>query len=141
MAVTKSWDAKLASQLVVEKRPRNHERTLEFFLLAGASLLVACGLAMVFSAKTQDVAPKPAATYDGVFSVCHGKLTKIMQTGDAVGTAQLRAIAGISNLQLVTTGGGKMERFAALITLGPATIPPTVDDGAPGIYVISVPDC
>jgi cell division protein FtsI/penicillin-binding protein 2 len=56
MAVTKSWDAKLASQLVVEKKPRNRERTLEFFLLAGASLLVACGLAMVFSAKTQDFA-------------------------------------------------------------------------------------
>ena len=54
MAVTKSWDAKLASPLLVEKRPRNRERTLEFFLLAGASLLVACGLAMVFSAKTQD---------------------------------------------------------------------------------------
>jgi hypothetical protein len=99
------------------------------------------GKRQIFSAATQDLPPKPANTYDGVFSVCHGKLTKIMQTGDTVGTAQLRAINGISNLQLVTIGGTKVDQFAALITLGAATIPPTVDDGSPGIYVITIPDC
>jgi hypothetical protein len=99
------------------------------------------GTRRIFSATTQDVAPEPAAVYDGVFSVCHGKLTKIMQTGDTVGTAQLRAINGISNLQLINTGGTKTDRFAALITLGTPTVPPTVDAGAPGIYVITIPAC
>jgi cell division protein FtsI/penicillin-binding protein 2/cell division protein FtsW (lipid II flippase) len=54
MAVTKSWESRASAEPVVERRAKNLERQREFWWLLGASALVACGLAAVFSAKTQE---------------------------------------------------------------------------------------
>ena len=55
MAVTKTWESALAVKLATAERPRKPgERRREFFWLAGASMVVACGLAAVLLAKTQD---------------------------------------------------------------------------------------
>ena len=54
MAVTKSWESSVASRLDFAGKAKSPERKREFFPLLGASVLVACGLALVFSAKTQD---------------------------------------------------------------------------------------
>jgi cell division protein FtsI/penicillin-binding protein 2/cell division protein FtsW (lipid II flippase) len=53
MAVTKSWETRV-TPLIAIKGTRNTERRREFYFLAVASLLVGCGLAMVFAAKTQE---------------------------------------------------------------------------------------
>ena len=54
MAVTKSWESSVASRLDFAGKAKSPERQREFFPLLGASVLVACGLALAFSAKTQD---------------------------------------------------------------------------------------
>lgn len=55
MAVTKTWESALAVKLASDASPaRPIERRREFFWLAAASIVVACGLAAVFLAKTQD---------------------------------------------------------------------------------------
>jgi cell division protein FtsI/penicillin-binding protein 2/cell division protein FtsW (lipid II flippase) len=54
MAVTKSWESRATPQLVLVAGVKNRERSREFWWLLGATALVACGLAVVFSAKTQD---------------------------------------------------------------------------------------
>src|SRR5450631_1455576 len=54
MAVTKSWEASVTNRLDFEGKAKSPERQLEFWPLLGASLLVACGLALVYTAKTQD---------------------------------------------------------------------------------------
>lgn len=54
MAVTKSWESSVASRLDFEGKAKAPERRREFWPLLGASVLVACGLALVYTAKTQD---------------------------------------------------------------------------------------
>jgi cell division protein FtsI/penicillin-binding protein 2/cell division protein FtsW (lipid II flippase) len=54
MAVTKSWDSAVASRIAFERKAGSPERKREFWPLLGASILVAGGLALVYSAKTQD---------------------------------------------------------------------------------------
>ena len=54
MAVTKSWESRATPQLAFNPRLKNRERRREFWWLLGATALVACGLAVVFTAKTQD---------------------------------------------------------------------------------------
>ena len=54
MAVTKSWEASVTNRLDFEGKTKSRERQREFWPLLGASLLVACGLALVYTAKTQD---------------------------------------------------------------------------------------
>ena len=56
MAVTRSWESSALLKLDMAERPRAPERRLEFFWLIGASVLVMCGLALVFLAKTEDFA-------------------------------------------------------------------------------------
>lgn len=56
MAVTKTWEARAAAALTFENAPKPWERRREAWWLAGASLLVACGLVLVAAAKTQDFA-------------------------------------------------------------------------------------
>jgi cell division protein FtsI/penicillin-binding protein 2/cell division protein FtsW (lipid II flippase) len=56
MAITRSWETSTALKLDFEGRAKAPERQREFWLLAGASLLVACALALVLAAKTQDFA-------------------------------------------------------------------------------------
>src|SRR5581483_2491792 len=57
MGVTKTWESALAAKLASgERRAKPVERRLEFFWLAGASAVVACGLVAVLIAKTQDFA-------------------------------------------------------------------------------------
>jgi cell division protein FtsW (lipid II flippase)/cell division protein FtsI/penicillin-binding protein 2 len=54
MAVTKTWEARAAASFAFEDAPKPWERRREAWWLAGASLLVSCGLALVVFAKTQD---------------------------------------------------------------------------------------
>lgn len=54
MAVTKTWEARAAARLSFTDAPRPWERRREAWWLAGASLLVVCGLGLVTVAKTQD---------------------------------------------------------------------------------------
>jgi cell division protein FtsI/penicillin-binding protein 2/cell division protein FtsW (lipid II flippase) len=54
MAVTKSWDSRVAPQIAFGGTVRNTERRREFWWLLGVTLLVGYGLAVVFAAKTQD---------------------------------------------------------------------------------------
>lgn len=53
MAITRSWE-RADVRLELTRLPAPPERRLELPWLAGASLLVACGLALVFFAKTQE---------------------------------------------------------------------------------------
>ncbi|HLJ14008.1 MAG TPA: FtsW/RodA/SpoVE family cell cycle protein [Bryobacteraceae bacterium] len=55
MAITKSWEHTPVSLTLIEKTTPI-ERRREFVWLLGASLLVACGLALVYFAKTQEFA-------------------------------------------------------------------------------------
>src|SRR5579872_3494030 len=55
MAITKSWEHTPVSLTLIEKTTPI-ERRREFVWLLGASLLVACGLALVYFAKTQECA-------------------------------------------------------------------------------------
>ena len=54
MAVTKSWETSVANRLDFEGKAKAPERQREFWPLLGASILVACGFALVYTAKTQD---------------------------------------------------------------------------------------
>ncbi len=54
MAVTRSWDSAVASRLDLEGKASSPERQREFWPLLGATILVACGLVLVYTAKTQD---------------------------------------------------------------------------------------
>lgn len=56
MAVTKSWESGVAARLNLVERTAPSERRRELFWLAGASLLIACGLSLVLLAKTEDFA-------------------------------------------------------------------------------------
>ena len=56
MSITKSWERSFTLQWAEAATPP--ERRRELFWLVGASLLVACALAMVFAAKTQDLSSK-----------------------------------------------------------------------------------
>jgi len=56
MAVTRSWDTTAAVALEQAQEVKPKERRREAWWLLGASALVACGVAMVFIAKTQDLA-------------------------------------------------------------------------------------
>lgn len=56
MAVTKSWESSTVLKLDLAEKPRAPERQRELLWLAGASLLIACGLALVFFAKCEDFA-------------------------------------------------------------------------------------
>ena len=98
------------------------------------------GYRQVFSAITNDKSPKPYAAYDGVYSSCKGKLTKILETGDAVGPVDIRATNGISLLQRETVGGKAVDQFAAKVTVGPPGSP-TVYNGSDAIYAVNVPGC
>jgi cell division protein FtsW (lipid II flippase)/cell division protein FtsI/penicillin-binding protein 2 len=53
MAVTRSWESQAAVRPSFQQIP-SPERRREFFFLLPASLLVICGLALVFAAKTQE---------------------------------------------------------------------------------------
>jgi cell division protein FtsI/penicillin-binding protein 2/cell division protein FtsW (lipid II flippase) len=55
MAVTKSWELPAAVHSDVERGAKAPERFREFLFLLPASLLVAVGLFLVFTAKTQDM--------------------------------------------------------------------------------------
>jgi cell division protein FtsI/penicillin-binding protein 2/cell division protein FtsW (lipid II flippase) len=55
MAVTKSWEAALARRLEAEARPRRSGRRGERVWLAGASVILACGIGLVSAAKVQDL--------------------------------------------------------------------------------------
>ena len=54
MAVTKSWESSVANRLASEGRAKSPERRREFWPLLGATILVSCGLVLVYTAKTQD---------------------------------------------------------------------------------------
>jgi cell division protein FtsW (lipid II flippase) len=54
MAVTKSWETSVAVKVDFAEKPKLVERRREFFWLLGASVIVGCGLAVVFAAKTED---------------------------------------------------------------------------------------
>lgn len=54
MAVTKSWESSVQSRLDFEGKSKPIERRREFWFLLGATILVACGMALVYTAKTQD---------------------------------------------------------------------------------------
>ncbi|HTU47041.1 MAG TPA: FtsW/RodA/SpoVE family cell cycle protein [Bryobacteraceae bacterium] len=54
MAVTKTWEARTAASVRVAEEFKPAERRRETWWLAGASAVVACGLALVLIAKTQD---------------------------------------------------------------------------------------
>jgi cell division protein FtsI/penicillin-binding protein 2/cell division protein FtsW (lipid II flippase) len=56
MAITKTWDTAVALQLEAADTRIRKERRREGRWLLGASLMVTCGLALVFIAKTQDFA-------------------------------------------------------------------------------------
>ena len=63
MGVTKTWESALAVKLAAtEQASKPLERKRELFWLAGASIVVACGLITVFLAKTQDLAYSPQIT-------------------------------------------------------------------------------
>ena len=49
MAITKSWEREVSLKLAAD--PARPERRGEYLWLAGASLLIACGLALVWFAK------------------------------------------------------------------------------------------
>ena len=65
MAVTKSWESRATSQPAFTTANKNIERVREFWWLLGASALVACGLAVVFAAKTQDFGDTQARLTSG----------------------------------------------------------------------------
>ncbi len=54
MALTRTWESDLPLKLKLAGAPRNQERRREFVWLVGASVIVALGLLLVFTAKTQD---------------------------------------------------------------------------------------
>ncbi len=54
MAITKSWESGVAAKLDFAEKADAPERRRELFWLLAASLLVACGLALVLLAKTED---------------------------------------------------------------------------------------
>src|SRR5215472_8414962 len=56
MAITRSWETRIAAQLTPEKPPVPVERKRELKWLIGTSLLIAATLAMVYFAKTRDFA-------------------------------------------------------------------------------------
>src|SRR5436309_2141313 len=56
MAVTKSWESPASLDLDFQGRVAAPERRREFWFLLAASLLVACALALVLRAKTEDFA-------------------------------------------------------------------------------------
>jgi cell division protein FtsI/penicillin-binding protein 2/cell division protein FtsW (lipid II flippase) len=55
MAITRSWESTDAFQSDVKRNAKSPERRREFFFLLPASLLVAVGLFLVFTGKTQDM--------------------------------------------------------------------------------------
>ncbi len=65
MAITKTWDRGAALELERDETLQPKERRREAWWLLGASLFVACGLAMVFVAKTQDFAQEQQQLHDG----------------------------------------------------------------------------
>lgn len=54
MAITKSWETATAEKLEIAEQTKPVERRRELFWLTGASVIVACGLALVLGAKMQD---------------------------------------------------------------------------------------
>ena len=56
MAVTRSWGAQVALTAEAIRPPVPVERRRELWWLAGASVLVAVAVFLVFSAKTEDFA-------------------------------------------------------------------------------------
>lgn len=54
MAVTKTWEARTQASIRLAEAFKPRERRRETWWLAGASLVVACGLGLVLIAKTQD---------------------------------------------------------------------------------------
>ena len=56
MAITRTWDTTTAGALDTAEQRRGGDRRREAGWLLGASVLVGCGVAMVFAAKTQDFA-------------------------------------------------------------------------------------
>src|ERR1019366_9688179 len=61
MAITKSWDREVALKLTAE--PARLDRRRDWLWLAGASFLIACGLALVCIAKLQQL-PAPGHAVD-----------------------------------------------------------------------------
>lgn len=55
MAVTNTWEGRAAARFAAAEAFEPRERRRETWWLAGASVLVACGLALVVIAKTQDL--------------------------------------------------------------------------------------
>lgn len=65
MAVTKSWEPRTKPEVALNAPFTNTERRREFWWLLGATALVACGLAVVFSAKSQDFPEEQAKLTSG----------------------------------------------------------------------------
>jgi cell division protein FtsW (lipid II flippase)/cell division protein FtsI/penicillin-binding protein 2 len=91
MAVTKSWNSAVASRLDLEGRAKCPERKREFWPLLGASILIACGLVLVYTAKTQDF---PA-------------LQQHLDSGDLVNINSVKSAAEIANILFVFNDSGE----------------------------------
>jgi hypothetical protein len=98
------------------------------------------GARQIFTAYTYDAPPADYATYEGVYSSCKGKLTKVLETGDALGALQIRAVGGISQLQQVKVDGLLQDQFAVMLTLGPPG-QPSLYNGAPALYTVNLKAC
>lgn len=95
MAITRTWDTAIAATLERAQEIRPKERQREAWWLLGASALVACGLAMVFIAKTQDFPEQQQRLSGG----------EVLDLNQVTSSAQLLPI-----LQLIQDAG---EREAA----------------------------
>jgi cell division protein FtsI/penicillin-binding protein 2/cell division protein FtsW (lipid II flippase) len=91
MAVTKSWDSAVASRLNLEGKAGSPERKREFWPLLGATVLVACGFLLVYTAKTQDF---PA-------------LQQHLDSGDLVNVNSAKSADEISKVLLVFNDPGE----------------------------------
>jgi cell division protein FtsI/penicillin-binding protein 2/cell division protein FtsW (lipid II flippase) len=91
MAVTKSWDSTVASRVDLAGKASSPERKREFWPLLGATVLVACGLVLVYTAKTQDF---PA-------------LQQHLEAGDLVNLNSAQSAADIANVLLVFNDPGE----------------------------------
>jgi cell division protein FtsI/penicillin-binding protein 2/cell division protein FtsW (lipid II flippase) len=99
MAVTKSWESSVASRPDFEGKAKSLERNREFFALFGASVLAACGLALVFAAKTQDF---PA-------------LEQRLRANELVDINTAKSAQEISNVLLVFSDPGERDYAAERI--------------------------
>ncbi len=100
MAITKTWDRGAALELERGETLKPKERRRETWWLLGASLFVACGLAMVFIAKTQDFAEEQQ-------QLAHGELLDLNQ---------VKAPAQLSPVLQMVPDGGQRDAVAERIS-------------------------